>query len=74
MNPKFITINDCYDNKIDININHIFQISEEESYDKEIITTISIYTIPDCKNGEIYHYKTYENKESFKNRLQELVG
>ncbi|MCA6067343.1 hypothetical protein JI747_009165 [Chryseobacterium sp. RG1] len=71
-NPIFIDLTDYNDNVVSINANHIIQISEyEHPKDKDIITTVSYYLIPDC-NSQTMNFKTSERRESILNRIRLL--
>ncbi len=68
--PIFINLTDYNDNVVSINANHIIQISEyEHPKDKDIITTVSYYQIPDCTNCQTLIFKTAERRESIINRI-----
>ncbi|SDM25187.1 MULTISPECIES: hypothetical protein [Chryseobacterium] len=71
--PIFIDLTDFNDNVVSINANHIIQISEyEHPKDKDIITTVSYYLIPDCTNCQPSLFKTPERRESILNRIRLL--
>lgn len=68
--PIFIDLTDFNDNVVSINANHIIQISEYvHPKDKDIITSVSYYLIPDCSNCQPLIIKTPERRESIINRI-----
>lgn len=71
--PIFIEISDFHDNKYNINIKHIFQISEfQHKFDKGFITTVSYYTIPECKDCNVIILKTPERESTLLERINHL--
>lgn len=71
--PIFIDLTDYNDNVVSINANHIIQISEyEHPKDKDIITTISYYVIPDRTDCQPLILRTPERKESIIKRITTL--
>lgn len=71
--PIFIELVDYNSNVFSINIKHIFAISEyQHPVGKDIITSVSYYHVPDCKNCGTTTLRTPERKESILNKIRVL--
>ncbi len=71
--PIFIDLVDYNGNVFSINIKHIFAISESQHpKDKDMITSVSYYHVPNCKNCGTTTLRTPERKESIMKKIKVL--